>query len=62
MARHSRVRGKAREALDAIIAAGPKFAKAYLLKESFVRLWDFPYKGCAREYFRLWKSLYTEGV
>jgi transposase len=56
MARRSRVRGKAREALDAIIAASPKLAKAYLLKESFVRLWDFTYKGCARRFWEDWKA------
>ncbi len=56
MARRSRVRGKAREALDAIIAASPRLAKAYLLKESFVRLWDFTYKGCARRFWEEWKA------
>ncbi len=56
MARRARVRGHAREALDAIIAASPKLAKAYLLKESFVRLWDFTYKGCARRFWEDWKA------
>jgi len=54
--RHARVRGKAREALDAILAASPKLLKAYLLKESFGRLWDFTYKGCARRFWEAWKA------
>ena len=56
MARRSRVRGRAREALDAIIAASPRLAKAYLLKESFVHLWDYTYKGCALRFWQHWKA------
>jgi len=56
MARRSRVRGRAREALDAIIAASPKLAKAYLLKESFGGLWDYTYKGAAFRFWQEWKS------
>ena len=56
MARRSRVRGRAREALDAIIAASPRLAKAYLLKESFVHLWDYTYKGCALRFWEDWKA------
>jgi transposase len=56
MARHSRVRGRAREALDAIIAASPRLAKAYLLKESFVHLWDYTYRGCAMRFWEDWKA------
>lgn len=56
MARRSRVRGHAREALDAIIAASPRLAKAYLLKESFVHLWDYTYKGCALRFWQDWKA------
>jgi transposase len=54
--RQARVRGKAREALDAILAASPKLLKAYVLKESFGRLWDFTYKGCARRFWESWKA------
>jgi len=54
--RQARVRGKAREALDAILAASPKLLKAHLLKESFGRLWDFTYKGCARRFWEAWKA------
>ena len=54
--RQARVRGKAREALDAILSASPKLLKAYLLKESFGRLWDFTYKGCALRFWETWKA------
>lgn len=54
--RQARVRGEAREALDAILAASPKLLKAHLLKESFGRLWDFTYKGCARRFWEGWKA------
>jgi transposase len=54
--RQARVRGKAREALDAILAASPKLLKAHLLKESFGRLWDFTYTGCARRFWESWKA------
>lgn len=56
MARRARVRGKAREALDAILVASPKLYKAHLLKESFGRLWDFSYKGCAQRFWDDWKA------
>jgi transposase len=54
--RQARVRGRAREALDAILAASPKLLKAHLLKESFGRLWDFTYAGCARRFWENWKA------
>ena len=54
--RRARVRGKAREALDAILAASPKLLKAHLLKESFGHLWDYTYKGCARRFWAHWKA------
>lgn len=54
--RQSRVRGKAREALEAILAASPKLFKAHLLKESLGRLWNFRYKGCALRFWEHWKS------
>lgn len=56
MARRSRVRGKAREALDVVLAASPKLFKAHLLKESFGRMWDFTYKGCALRFWADWKA------
>jgi len=54
--RRARVRGKAREALDAILAASPRLFKAHLLKESFSHLWDYTYKGCARRFWEDWKD------
>ena len=56
MARRSRVRGKAREALDVILGASPRLYKAHLLKESFVHLWDYTYKGCAIKFWENWKA------
>ena len=54
--RRARVRGKAREALDAILAASPRLLKAHLLKESFGHLWDYIYKGCALRFWEDWKA------
>jgi transposase len=56
LARRSRVLGKAREALDMILAASPKLYKAHLLKESFGHLWDYTYKGCALRFWAAWKA------
>lgn len=56
MARRSRVLGKAREALDLILAASPKLYKAHLLKELFGRMWDYSYKGCAMRFWADWKA------
>ena len=50
------MRGKAREALNAILAASPKLLKAHLLKESFGRLWSYRYQGCARRFWAAWKA------
>jgi len=54
--RRARVRGKAREALDAILVASPRLYKAHLLKESFGHLWDYRYKGCAVKFWNAWKA------
>lgn len=56
LARKARVRGKAREALDAILAASPRLAKAHLLRESFGPLWDYTYRGCALRFWEEWKA------
>jgi transposase len=56
LSRQARVRGKAREALNAILAASPKLYKAHLLKESFGHLWDYRYKGCALKFWEAWKA------
>jgi transposase len=54
--RRAQVRGKAREALDAVLAASPKLLRAHLLKESFGRLWNYRYKGCAKRFWEDWKA------
>lgn len=54
--RRAQVRGKAREALDAILAASPKLLRAHLLKESFGRLWSYRYKGCVKRFWEDWKA------
>ena len=56
MARRSRVRGKAREALNIVLAASPKLCKAHLLKESFGHLWDYRSKGCALRFWKDWQA------
>jgi transposase len=56
LARRSRVRGHAREALDAILAASPRLQKAYWLKESLGHLWEYTYKGCALGFWEDWKA------
>ncbi len=56
LARRAHVRGKAREALNDILAASPKLLKAHLLKESFGHLWDYRYKGCALRFWAAWKA------
>ena len=56
LARRAHVRGKAREALNEILAASPKLLKAHLLKESFGHLWDYDYKGCALRFWSAWKA------
>jgi len=56
MARRAHVRGKAREALNVVLAASPKLFKAHLLKESFGHLWDYSYKGSALRFWADWKA------
>lgn len=55
-ARKAHVRARAREALDAILAASPRLLKAHLLKESFGHFWDYTYKGCALRFWEEWKA------
>jgi transposase len=56
LARRASVRGGSREALDTILAASPRLAKAYYLKESLGHLWDYTYKGAAIRFWESWKS------
>lgn len=54
LARHARVRGQAREALDTILAASPRLQKAYWLKESFGHLWSYRSRTWALKFWRQW--------
>jgi transposase len=54
LARQAHVRGKAREALNDVLAASPKLLKGHLLKESFPHLWSYKSKTCARRFFDRW--------
>jgi transposase len=54
LARKAHVRGKAREALNDLLTFSRKLAKAHLLKESFVHLWSYRNKTCARRFLAEW--------
>src|SRR3970282_909486 len=54
LARGARVRGKAREALNDLLAASPRLLKAHLLKESFSHLWSYKSKTWAQKFFKNW--------
>ena len=41
---------------ETLLAANQRLNTAYLLKESFGRLWDFTYAGCARRFWENWKA------
>ncbi len=56
LARHARVRGQAREALDTILAASPRLQKAYWLKESFGHLWSYRSRTWALKFWTQWKA------
>jgi len=54
LSRQAHVRGKARQALNDLLAFSKKLAKAHLLKESFSHLWSYRNKTCARRFFAAW--------
>lgn len=54
LSRQAHVRGKARQALNDLLAFSKKLAKAHLLKESFVHLWSYRNPTCARRFFAAW--------
>lgn len=54
LSRQAHVRGKARQALNDLLAFSKKLAKAHLLKESFGHLWSYRNKTCARRFFDAW--------
>lgn len=54
LSRQAYVRGKARQALNDLLAFSKKLAKAHLLKESFRHLWSYRSKTWARKFFAAW--------
>lgn len=54
LSRQAHVRGKARQALNDLLAFSKKLAKAHLLKESFSHLWSYRNPTCARRFFTAW--------
>lgn len=54
LSRQAHVRGKARQALNDLLAFSKKLAKAHLLKESFSHLWSYRSKTWARKFFTAW--------
>ena len=54
LSRQCHVRGKARAALNRLLAANRRLLKAHLLKESFGHLWTYSSKSWARKFFRQW--------
>jgi len=54
LSRQAHVRGKAREALTALLAANATLFKAHLLKESFSHLWSYRSRTWAMKFFRGW--------
>lgn len=45
-----------RKALKLLFKANKRLNKAYLLKESFDQLWDYPSAALARQFFDLWQD------
>ena len=54
LSRQSRVRGKAREALNQLLTANKRILKAHLLKESFSHLWSYSSRTWALKFFNGW--------
>lgn len=54
LSRQAHVRGKAREALNQLLAANKRLLKAHLLKESFDHLWSYSSRTWALKFFRAW--------
>lgn len=54
LSRQAHIRGKAREALNNLLAVNHRLFKAYLLKESFNHLWSYTSKTWATKFFQSW--------
>jgi transposase len=52
--KRSRVRGHARQRLDALIASKQPTARAHLLKEAFGHFWSYRSVHCARRFLEAW--------
>jgi transposase len=54
LSRQAHVRGKARQALNQLLAANKRLFKAHLLKESFGHLWSYSSRTWALKFFHAW--------
>jgi transposase len=45
-----------KQSLQALLAANKRLNTAYVLKESFSRLWTYTYEASARKFFENWKA------
>lgn len=52
----SNLKGEARKALKRLLSVNRRIYKAYVLKESFERLWAYTYKGAAQRFWEGWKE------
>lgn len=56
LSNHENLSTDGRKALKTLLAANKRLNTAYVLKESFSRLWDYSYEGSARKFFDNWKA------
>jgi transposase len=56
LSRWDNLTSKGRTALRVLFRANARLNKAYLLKESFARLWDYGSPEIARQFFDLWRD------
>lgn len=56
LSNHENLSMDGKRALKTLLAANKRLNTAYVLKESFTRLWDFSYEASARKFFDNWKD------
>ena len=56
LSNHENLTLDGKRSLKLLLAANKRLNTAYLLKESFSRLWDFKYEASARKFFDNWKE------
>ena len=56
LAHRSNLDAKGRRTLDELLRVNRRLSKAYLLKESFNRIWTYKSEGWARRFFDQWKE------